>query len=57
MNAAITDTLLTAALEVEEAMLRNAVNVNLMAPVNIIQRTAKKMIIAVKQGSIVNVSR
>ena len=37
--------------------LSRALNVNVMAPINVIQITAKKMIEAGKHGSIVNVSR
>ena len=46
-----------AALDVKEDILKNAMNVNVMAPINVIQATAKKMIAAGKRGSIVNVSR
>ena len=45
------------ALEADIETLENMLRVNVMAPVNIIQITAKKMIEAGKHGSIVNVSR
>ena len=43
--------------DVSEAMLDEAFRVNLMAPINVIQATSKKMISAGKHGTIVNVSR
>ena len=55
-NAAELETFV-AALDVKEETLQNAMNVNVMAPINVIQTTAKKMITAGKHGSIVNVSR
>ena len=55
-NAAELETFV-AALDVKEETLQNAMNVNVMAPINVIQTTAKKMITAGKHGSIVNISR
>ena len=43
--------------DVSESMLEEAFRVNLMAPINVIQATSKKMISAGKHGAIVNVSR
>ena len=45
------------ALDVGKEKLTEAVNVTTLAPINVIQVTAKKMIEAEIQGSIVNVSR
>ena len=45
------------ALDVGKDTLTEAVNVTTLAPINVIQVTAKKMIEAGIQGSIVNVSR
>ena len=47
----------TEALEVPREMLERTLNVNLLAAINIIQVTGKKMVQAGKGGSIVNVSR
>ena len=44
-------------IDVTESMLDEAFRVNLMAPINVIQATSKKMIAAGKHGAIVNVSR
>ena len=57
VNNAVEPQTFAAALDVKEATLKYAMNVNVMAPVNVIQVTAKKMITAGKHGSIVNVSR
>ena len=49
--------LLAEALIQPKEVLNQAVNVNLLAPINIIQSTASKMIDKRKKGSIVNYSR
>ena len=45
------------AMKMADDRLKKSLTVNLMAPINVIQVTAKKMINAGKHGSIVNVSR
>ena len=57
VNNAVEPQTFAAALDVKEEILQYAMNVNVMAPVNVIQVTAKKMVAAGKHGSIVNVSR
>lgn len=44
-------------LDVEKETLEEALDINVHAPVNVIQVTTKKMIEAGKPGSVVNVSR
>ena len=46
-----------AAVEMPQNRLNTSLSVNLMAPINVIQVTAKRMIEAGKHGSIINVSR
>ena len=55
-NAAYTDELIDY-LDISKERLNHAFSVNLMAPIKIIQLTAKKMIEAGIHGSIVNISR
>ena len=55
-NAAFTDTFADS-LEMSKERLNHSFSINLMAPINIIQLTAKKMIEAGTNGSIVNISR
>ena len=55
-NAAYTDELIYS-LDMSKERLNHAFSVNLMAPINIIKLTAKKMIEAGIHGSIVNISR
>ena len=55
-NAAYTDGFIDS-LDMSKERLNHAFSVNLMAPINIIQLTAKKMIEAGIHGSIVNISR
>ena len=47
----------TDSLQVPKEMIERTLNVNLLAAINVIQVTAKKMKLAGKGGSIVNVSR
>ena len=54
-NAGVTPSF-SDALDVTKESIENVLSVQLMAPINVIQVTAKKMIEAGKQGSIVNVS-
>ena len=57
VNNASSVPLLQRALDVGVETLREAVNVTTLAPINVIQVTAKKMIENAIHGSIVNVSR
>ena len=45
------------ALDCPKEILERVLAVNLMAPINVIQTTGKKMVAAGRGGSIVNVSR
>ena len=55
-NAAYTDEFIDS-IDMSKERLDHGISVNLMAPINIIQLTAKKMIEAGIHGSIVNISR
>ena len=55
-NAAYTDEFIDS-IDMSKERLDYGISVNLMAPINIIQLTAKKMIEAGIHGSIVNISR
>ena len=47
----------TDTLEISKEMIDETMSVNVTAPINVIQNSAKKMIAAGKRGTIVNVSR
>ena len=55
-NAAYTDEFIDS-IDMSKERLDHGISVNLMAPINIIQLTAMKMIEAGIHGSIVNISR
>ena len=57
VNNAATSNPWTPALEVPRNMIERTLNVNLLAAINVIQITGKKMVDAGVHGSVVNISR